>query len=222
MKSTLKAFTSVPGAISSRLAAAYGTGAACAVADGSFPIGDTIVVLSATGGTAWCACDLWQAKAQLHSELTAVLLQSILRLSGKLPDDRRNASSSRGILEKGIKNGGVNRNRPAGLCPAQSLTVTVRQPSISENCDWRSQRAKRRQTCRCEVSRPFRWSGLIDNTLRYRAIASHPGGQRHKNGCKTNFASRFFVCIVANLTNFGIKNGSSTVCDRNRQKNIKI
>ncbi len=77
MKSTIKAFTSVLGAISSRLAAAYGTGAACAVADGPFPIGDTIAVLLATGGTAWCAYDLWQAKAQLHSELTAVLLQSI-------------------------------------------------------------------------------------------------------------------------------------------------
>ena len=77
LKSTVKAFTSVLGAISSRLAAAYGTGAACAVADGPFPIGDTIAVLLATGGTAWCAYDLWQAKAQLHSELTAVLLQSI-------------------------------------------------------------------------------------------------------------------------------------------------
>ena len=77
LKSTIKAFTSVPGAISSRLAAAYGTGAACAVADGPFPIGDTIAVLLATGGTAWCAYDLWQAKAQLHSELTTVLLQSI-------------------------------------------------------------------------------------------------------------------------------------------------
>ena len=77
MKSTIKAFTSVLGAISSRLAAAYGTGAACAVADGPFPIGDTIAVLLATGGTAWCAYDLWQAKSQLHSELTAVLLQSI-------------------------------------------------------------------------------------------------------------------------------------------------
>ena len=76
MKSTIKAFTSVLGAISSRLAAAYGTGAACVVADGPFPIGDTIAVLLATGGTAWCAYDLWQAKSQLHSELTTVLLQS--------------------------------------------------------------------------------------------------------------------------------------------------
>ena len=77
MKSTIKAFTSVLGAISSRLAAVYGTGAACAVADGPFPIGDTIAVLLATGGTAWCAYDLWQAKAQLRTELSAVLLQSI-------------------------------------------------------------------------------------------------------------------------------------------------
>ena len=77
MKSTIKAFTSVLGAISSRLAAAYGTSAVCAVADGPFPIGDTIAVLLATGSTAWCAYDLWQAKVQLHSELTAVLLQSI-------------------------------------------------------------------------------------------------------------------------------------------------
>ena len=77
LKSTVKAFTSVLGAISSRLAAAYGTSAVCAVADGPFPIGDTIAVLLATGSTAWCAYDLWQAKVQLHSELTAVLLQSI-------------------------------------------------------------------------------------------------------------------------------------------------
>ena len=77
MKSTIKAFTSVLGAISSRLVAAYGTSAVCAVADGPIPIGDTIAVLLATGSTAWCAYDLWQAKVQLHSELTAVLLQSI-------------------------------------------------------------------------------------------------------------------------------------------------
>ena len=77
MKSTIKAFTSVLGVICSRLAAAYGAGAACAVADDPFLIGDTIAVLLATGGTAWCAYDLWQAKAQLRTELTAVLLQSI-------------------------------------------------------------------------------------------------------------------------------------------------
>ena len=36
---------------------------------------------------------------------------------------------------------------------------------------------------------------------------------KQKNGCKTNFASRFFVCIVANLTNFDTKNGG---VNRNR------
>ena len=76
---------------------------------------------------------------------------------------RSGTTRSHRILEKGIKNGGVNRNRPAGPCPAQSLTVTVRQPFISENYDWRSQSAKHRYK---KTNTSLRLSGKLPDDRR--------------------------------------------------------
>ena len=77
IKSTLASLNSVLGAITAKLSAAYGGGAACAIADGPLPIGDIIGVTLAAGGTIWSISDLCEARKQLSRELSDVLYQSI-------------------------------------------------------------------------------------------------------------------------------------------------
>ena len=78
LKQTVVALTSTLGGIVARLSAAFGSGAACAAADGPFPFGDAVAVVLAAGGTAWSSYDLYQARKQLPAELTA-LLQAVIR-----------------------------------------------------------------------------------------------------------------------------------------------
>lgn len=78
LKQTMAALTSTLGGIVARLLAAFGSGAACAAADGPFPFGDAIAVVLAAGGTAWSGYDLYEARKQLPAELTA-LLQAVIR-----------------------------------------------------------------------------------------------------------------------------------------------
>ena len=77
IKATLASLRSVLGAIVAKLASAYGSGAACAVADGPFPIGDLIGVALAVGGTIWSISDLCRVQEQLPRELSEILYQSI-------------------------------------------------------------------------------------------------------------------------------------------------
>ena len=77
LKQTIAALTSTLGGILARLSATFGSGAACAAADGPFPFGDTVAVLLAAGGTAWSGYDLYQARKRLPAELTALLKQVI-------------------------------------------------------------------------------------------------------------------------------------------------
>ena len=77
IKSTMASLRSVLGAIVGKLSAAYGSGAACAVADGPLPIGDIIGLALAAGGTIWSISDLCQAQKQLPRELSEILYQSI-------------------------------------------------------------------------------------------------------------------------------------------------
>ena len=77
LKQTLSALASSLGGIVARLSATFGSGAACAAADGPFPFGDAIAVVLAAGGTAWSGYDLWKAREKLPAELTALLKQVI-------------------------------------------------------------------------------------------------------------------------------------------------
>ena len=77
IRSTLASLNSVLGAIAARLSAAYGGGAACAVADGPLPIGDIIGLALAAGGTIWSISELCEAQDQLPRELSDVLYRSI-------------------------------------------------------------------------------------------------------------------------------------------------
>ena len=78
LKQTMAALTSTLGGIVARLSAAFGSGAACAAADGPLPFGDAVAVVLAAGGTAWSSYDLYQARKHLPEELTA-LLQAVIR-----------------------------------------------------------------------------------------------------------------------------------------------
>ena len=78
LKQTIAALTSTLGGIVALLSATFGSGAACAAADGPFPFGDAVAVVLAAGGTAWSSYDLYQARKQLPAELTA-LLQAVIR-----------------------------------------------------------------------------------------------------------------------------------------------
>ena len=77
LKQTIAALTSTLGGIVARLSATFGSGTACAAADGPFPFGDAVAVVLAAGGTAWSSYDLYQARKQLPAELTA-LLQTVI------------------------------------------------------------------------------------------------------------------------------------------------
>ena len=78
LKQTIAALTSTLGGIVARLSATFGSGAACAAADGPFPFGDAVAVVLAAGGTAWSSYDLYHARKHLPEELTA-LLQAVIR-----------------------------------------------------------------------------------------------------------------------------------------------
>ena len=77
LKQTLAALGSVLDSVVARLTAAFGSGTACAAVDGPLPLGDSVVVVLASGGTAWSGYDLWKAREQLPAELTAMLKQAI-------------------------------------------------------------------------------------------------------------------------------------------------
>ena len=77
LKQTISALTSTLGGIVARLSATFGSGAACAAADGPFPFGDAVAVVLAAGGTAWSSYDLYEARKHLPAELTALLKQVI-------------------------------------------------------------------------------------------------------------------------------------------------
>ncbi len=77
LKTTLASLRAVLGSIVARLAAAYGGGAACAAADGPFPVGDAVGAVLAVGGTIWCGYDLIHAGKQLRRDLTTSLLAGI-------------------------------------------------------------------------------------------------------------------------------------------------
>ena len=77
LKQTAAALSSVLGGVVTRLTAAFGSGTACAVADGPLPFGDIAGVALATGGAAWSGYDLWKAHVRLPTELTALLTQAI-------------------------------------------------------------------------------------------------------------------------------------------------
>ena len=77
LKQTIAALTSTLGSIVARLSATFGSGAACAAADGPFPFGDAVAVVLAAGGTAWSGYDLYEARKRLPAELTALLKQVI-------------------------------------------------------------------------------------------------------------------------------------------------
>ena len=77
LKQTIAALTSTLGSIVARLSATFGSGAACAAADGPFPFGDAVAVVLAAGGTAWSSYDLYEARKHLPDELTALLKQAI-------------------------------------------------------------------------------------------------------------------------------------------------
>ena len=78
LKQTIAALSLTLGSIVARLSAAFGSGAACAAADGPFPFGDAVAVVLAAGGTAWSGYDLYQARKHLPEELTS-LLQAVIR-----------------------------------------------------------------------------------------------------------------------------------------------
>ena len=77
LKQTATALSSVLGGIVARLTATFGSGTACAVADGPLPFGDIAGVVLATGGTVWSGYDLWKAHVRLPAELNALLTQAI-------------------------------------------------------------------------------------------------------------------------------------------------
>ena len=77
LKQTIAALASTLGGIVARLSATFGSGAACAAADGPFPFGDAVAVVLAAGGTAWSSYDLYQARKQLPAELATLLKQAI-------------------------------------------------------------------------------------------------------------------------------------------------
>lgn len=58
---------------SPKLAASWGLGGACSLADGPFPIGDAIGITLAVGGTLWCCYDICSAYRALPGDLTRAL-----------------------------------------------------------------------------------------------------------------------------------------------------
>ena len=77
LKTTLKSVQCVIGPIAGKIAAKFGTGATLAAADGPLPIGDTIGVILAIGGSAWSVHDLLALRRDLPGAMSAALRQAI-------------------------------------------------------------------------------------------------------------------------------------------------
>ncbi len=77
LKTTLKSVQCVIGPIAEKNAAKIGTGATLAAADGPLPIGDTIGVILAVGGSAWSVHDLLALRRDLPGAISAALRQAI-------------------------------------------------------------------------------------------------------------------------------------------------
>ncbi len=77
LKTTLKSVQCVIGPIAGKIAAKIGTGATLAAADGPLPIGDTIGVILAVGGSAWSVHDLLALRRDLPGAISAALRQAI-------------------------------------------------------------------------------------------------------------------------------------------------
>ena len=77
LKTTLKSVQCVIGPIAGKIAAKFGTGATLAAADGPLPIGDTIGVILAVGGSAWSVHDLLALRRDLPGAISAALRQAI-------------------------------------------------------------------------------------------------------------------------------------------------
>ena len=77
LKTTLKSVQCVIGPIAGKIAAKFGTGATLAAADGPLPIGDTIGVILAIGGSAWSVHDLLALRRDLPGAISAALRQAI-------------------------------------------------------------------------------------------------------------------------------------------------
>ena len=77
LKTTLKSVQCVIGPIAGKIAAKFGTGAALAAADGPLPLGDTIGLVLAVGGTAWSVHDLLALRRDLPGTISAALRQAI-------------------------------------------------------------------------------------------------------------------------------------------------
>ena len=77
LKPTMDALQRVIGPLIGKIAAKLGVGATCAAADGPLPIGDTIGVILAVGGTAWSVHDLLDLRRDLPDAIASALHQAI-------------------------------------------------------------------------------------------------------------------------------------------------
>ena len=77
LKPTMKALQHIIGPLVGKIAAKLGLGATCAAADGPLPIGDTIGVILAVGGSAWSVHDLLALRRDLPDTMSAALHQAI-------------------------------------------------------------------------------------------------------------------------------------------------
>lgn len=77
LKPTMDALQRVIGPLIGKIAAKLGLGATCAAADGPLPIGDTIGVILAVGGTAWSVHDLLDLRRDLPDAIASALHQAI-------------------------------------------------------------------------------------------------------------------------------------------------
>lgn len=77
LKPTMAALQRVIDPLIGKIAAKLGVGATCAAADGPLPIGDTIGVILAVGGTAWSVHDLLDLRRDLPDAIASALHQAI-------------------------------------------------------------------------------------------------------------------------------------------------
>ena len=77
IRQTISALASTMGGAVARLSTTFGSGTACAAADGPFPFGDAVAVVLAAGGTAWSGYDLHEARKRLPVELTVLLKHAV-------------------------------------------------------------------------------------------------------------------------------------------------
>lgn len=77
LKPTMKALQRIIGPLVGKITAKLGLGATCAAADGPLPIGDTIGVILAVGGSAWSVHDLLALRHDLPDAMAAALHQAI-------------------------------------------------------------------------------------------------------------------------------------------------